>query len=388
MQLRSLESAPAARRVFVRADLNVPLQDDEVRDDTRIRASLRTIRHLTAQGSAVVVGSHLGRPRGQVQEGLGLAPVARRLSELLGAPVRFAPGLPTGEGACEQWKLLGRGEVLLLDNLRFDPRETDDDPDFAQELAQFGDIFVEDAFGVVHRAHASTHAICDLLPSYAGFLVQREVAALDHLAEVGESPFVLVLGGAKITDKIGVIERLASHAQEVLVGGALANTFLQARGVPIGRSLSESGGLDVARGLMRQFSDRFRLPTDVVVSHAMTEPGRTAAVDEVQSDEMILDIGPATRKAYRAAILPARRLFWNGPMGLYEQAPFAEGTLDVAKSVAECEGYTVIGGGDSAAAVAAAGVDDRVSYVSTGGGASLEYLEGRRLPGLACLVAK
>ncbi len=385
MNLRSLGRAPQAKRVLVRADLNVPLQDGEVRDDTRIRASLRTIEHLRAAGSAIVLASHLGRPKGQVQEGLSLAPVARRLSALLGEPVRFAPGLPTGADARTEVHRLQPGEVLLLDNLRFDPRETEDDPGFAAELASFGEVFVQDAFGAVHRAHASTHAVCAILPSFAGYLVQEEVTALDRLMHGTDQPFVLVLGGAKISDKIGVIEHLAAQAETVLVGGALATTFLQARGVPIGRSLCESGELDVARGLMRRFSDRFRLPSDVVVSRAMTEGGHAVLVEEVGSDEMILDIGPLTRSIFREAIVPAARIFWNGPLGLYERAPFAEGTLAVARAVAECKGYTVVGGGDSAAAVAAAGVAQSVSHVSTGGGASLEYLEGRTLPGLVGL---
>ncbi|MDA8344485.1 MAG: phosphoglycerate kinase [Thermaerobacter sp.] len=388
MNLRSLDRAPRAERYLVRADLNVPLQDGEVRDDTRIRASVRTIEHLRGQGSAVVVMSHLGRPKGQVQEGFSLAPVARRLSELLSTPVRFAPGLPTGSDARTEVLRLGPGEVLLLDNLRFDPRETEDDPGFAAELASFGEIFVQDAFGAVHRAHASTHAICAILPSYAGYLVQEEVLALDRLVDGSEKPLVLILGGAKISDKIEVIEHLATQAETVLVGGALANTFLHARGVPIGRSLSESGELDVARGLMRRFSDRFRLPSDVIVSRAMTEGGHAVNVEEVGSDEMILDIGPATRRIFREAILPARRLFWNGPLGLYERDPFAEGTLAVARAVADCKGYTVVGGGDSAAAIAASGLAENVSHVSTGGGASLEYLEGRTLPGIAGLLER
>ncbi len=388
MKLRSLDQAPQVQRVLVRADLNVPLQDGEVRDDTRIRASLRTIRKLTAGGSSVVVMSHLGRPKGQIQEAFSLAPVARRLAELMGTPVRFASGLPTGADARTEVRRLGPGEVLLLDHLRFDPRETEDDPGFAAELAEFGDIFVQDAFGAVHRAHSSTHAICAILPSYAGDLVREEVQALERLVEGGGEPFVLILGGAKISDKIGVVERLAAQADLVLVGGALANTFLQARGIPIGRSLSESGELDVARELMRRFTDRFRLPSDVVVSRAITEAGHAVNVEEVGSDEMILDIGPATRGIFREAIVPARRIFWNGPMGLYEQANFMAGTLAVAQAVADCQGYTVVGGGDSAAAVAASGIAERVSHVSTGGGASLEYLEGRPLPGLADLVEK
>lgn len=385
MRLRGLEAAPVVPRVLVRADLNVPLKDGQVLDDTRIRASVPTIRALLDRGAAVVLMSHLGRPKGQVVDGLCLRPVAGRLEELLGQPVQFAEGLPTGVSAQTAARSLRKGEVLLLDNLRFDPRETADDPGFAAELARYGDIFVQDAFGAVHRAHASTHAICGILPSFAGYLVEREALALDRLLESSEEPFVVVLGGAKISDKIGLIENLASRAQAVLLGGALANTFLLARGVPIGRSLSESGGVDLARELMRRFSDRLHLPADVVVSRAMTESGHTVTVDDVGSDEMILDIGPATRAQYRVTIGTARRLFWNGPLGLYEQPQFAQGSLEIARAVGDCKGYTVIGGGDSAAAVAQAGVADRVAHVSTGGGASLSYLEGEELPGIAPL---
>ncbi len=386
MNLRSLHKAPRVGLALVRADLNVPLENGQIRDDTRIRACLPTIETLRSRGSAVVVMSHLGRPKGKIEDGLSLGPVAKRLSELLSVEVRFTQGLPTSAAAQAEVKRLNPGDVLLLDNLRFDPRETQDDPGFAAELARFGEIFVQDAFGAVHRAHASTHAITGILPSYAGLLVEREVQALDLLMTGTEQPFVLILGGAKIADKIGVIEHLAQQAQEVLIGGALGNTFLDARGVPIGRSLAESGELDVARGLMRRFHGRFHLPIDVVTTRAITEPGHAVNVEEVGSDEMIVDIGPATQAAYRDIVLGARRVFWNGPLGLYERAAFAEGTLAVAKAVAECAGYTVVGGGDSAAALAASGLSDRVGHVSTGGGASLEFLEGRLLPGIEGLV--
>lgn len=385
MKVRGLAGAPRAPRALVRADLNVPLKDGRVADDTRIEASVPTIQALLQRGSGVVVMSHLGRPDGTFDENLSLHPVARRLSERLGTPVRFTPGLPTGVAAQAEARDVQPGEVILLDNLRFDPRETADDPGFAAELAKFGDFFVQDAFGAVHRAHASTHAICGILPSFAGYLVEREVLALDRLMDSEDEPFVLVLGGAKISDKIALIENLAQRAQAVLLGGALANTFLLARGVPIGRSLSESAEVDVARGLMRRFSDRLRLPQDVIVSRAITEPGHAVAVEEVGSDEMILDIGPMTRVQYRETIATAARLFWNGPLGLYEQPAFAEGSLEIARAVGECGGYTVIGGGDSAAAVSRASVADRISHVSTGGGASLAYLEGQELPGIAPL---
>ena len=386
MNLRSLGTAPKVGLALVRSDLNVPLEDGKIRDDTRIRASLPTVETLRARGAAVVLMSHLGRPKGNIEDGLSLGPVAQRLSQLLSTDVRFAQGLPTSAAAQAEVKRLAPGDVLLLDNLRFDPRETKDDPGFAAELARFGEIFVEDAFGAVHRAHASTHAITAILPSYAGLLVEREVQALDRLMHGSEQPFVLILGGAKIADKIGVIEHLAQQAQEVLIGGALGNTFLGARGVPIGRSLAESGELDVARGLMRRFQGRFHLPIDVVATRAITDPGHPVNVEEVGEDEMIVDVGPATQAAYRDIVLGARRVFWNGPLGLYERAAFAEGTLAIARAVAQCEGYTVVGGGDSAAALAAAGVADRVGHVSTGGGASLEFLEGRVLPGIEGLL--
>ncbi len=386
MKLRSLSTAPRVGLALVRADLNVPLDSGRIRDDTRIRASLPTIETLRARGSAVVVMSHLGRPKGKIEDGLSLGAVAERLSELLGTDVRFTQGLPTSAAAQVEVKRLEPGDVLLLDNLRFDPRETKDDPGFAAELARFGEIFVEDAFGAVHRAHASTRAITAILPSYAGQLVEREVQALDRLMNGTDQPFVLILGGAKIADKIGVIEHLAQQAQDVLIGGALGNTFLQARGVPIGRSLAESGELDAARALMRRFQGRFHLPIDVVATRAITEDGRAVNVEEVGSDEMIVDIGPATQASYRDIVLDAQRVFWNGPLGLYERPAFAQGTLAVARAVADCRGYTVVGGGDSAAALAVAGLADKVGHVSTGGGASLEYLEGRVLPGIEGLL--
>ena len=386
MNLRSLGAAPRAHLVLVRSDLNVPLEEGEIRDDTRIRASVPTIERLRRQGSAVVVTSHLGRPKGQILDSLSLAPVARRLGELLGCEVRFAQGLPTSAAAQAEVKRLTAGDVLLLDNLRFDAREEKDDPGFAAELARFGEIFVQDAFGAVHRAHASTHAITAILPSYAGELVEREVTALDRLMHGEEQPFVLVLGGAKISDKIGVVEHLAEQAQDVLIGGALGNTFLAARGVPIGRSLAESGELDVARALMRRLQGRVHLPIDVVATRAITEEGHAVNVEEVSSDEMIVDIGPATQAAYRDVVLASRRLFWNGPLGLYERPPFAEGTRALARAVAACPGYTVVGGGDSAAALQEAGLADKVGHLSTGGGASLEFLEGRVLPGIAGLL--
>ena len=363
------------RRVFVRADLNVPLADGEVSDDARIRASLPTIRHLRERGAEVTVGSHLGRPKGRPVEELSLRPVAARLSQLLGEPVAFDE----------------RGPVQLLENLRFDPREESNDPGFAAELAEGADVYVNDAFGAAHRAHASTEAIAHLLPSAAGLLLAAELDAFERLLDDPEHPFVVVIGGVKVGDKIGVIDRFTQLADAILIGGAMAFTFLAARGIAVGDSRHEDAeGQATARRAMVDAAERgceLVLPSDLVVADrfAADAATRTVAADAIPDGWMGLDIGPQTAREYSARLASARTIFWNGPMGVFELEPFAAGTLAVARAVADSQAVSVVGGGDSVAAVNRAGVAGRISHVSTGGGAALELLEGRELPGVAAL---
>jgi phosphoglycerate kinase len=366
----------AGRRVLVRADLNVPLDGGRITDDTRIRASLPTIRYLREQGAEVIVCSHLGRPKGEARPELSLRPVAQRLSELLGEPVAFG---------AEQ------GPVRLLENLRFDPREEQNDPALAAELAAEADVFVSDAFGTVHRAHASTVGVAHLLPSAAGLLLAAELEAFARILDHPEHPFVVVLGGAKVADKIGVIQRFTGLADAILVGGAMAFTFLAARGVGVGASKHEdTDGQEVARRAMAEAEERgceLVLPSDVVVAERVEAdaPTRVVGADAIPDGWMGLDIGPATAADYGRRLGEARTIFWNGPMGVFELEPFAAGTLAVANAVAESGAVSVVGGGDSVAAVNRAGVADRITHVSTGGGAALELVEGRTLPGVEAL---
>jgi phosphoglycerate kinase len=366
----------AGRRVLVRADLNVPLDGGRITDDTRIRASLPTIRYLREQGAEVIVCSHLGRPKGEARPELSLRPVAERLSELLGEPVAFG---------AEQ------GPVRLLENLRFDPREEQNDPALAAELAAEADVFVSDAFGTVHRAHASTVGVAHLLPSAAGLLLAAELEAFARILDHPEHPFVVVLGGAKVADKIGVIQRFTGLADAILVGGAMAFTFLAARGVGVGASKHEdTDGQEVARRAMAEAEERgceLVLPSDVVVAERVEAdaPTRVVGADAIPDGWMGLDIGPATAADYGRRLGEARTIFWNGPMGVFELEPFAAGTLAVANAVAESGAVSVVGGGDSVAAVNRAGVADRITHVSTGGGAALELVEGRTLPGVEAL---
>jgi phosphoglycerate kinase len=364
------------RRVLVRADLNVPLDDGRITDDTRIRASLPTIRYLREHGADVIVCSHLGRPKGEVRPELSLRPVAERLSELLGEPVAFAAE---------------EGSLRLLENLRFDPREEQNDPALAAELAAQADVFVSDAFGTVHRAHASTVGVAHLLPSAAGLLLAAELEAFARVLDHPEHPFVVVLGGAKVADKIGVIQRFTGLADAILVGGAMAFTFFAARGVGVGASRHEDAdGQEVARRAMAEAEERgceLVLPSDVVVAERVEAdaPTRVVGADAIPDGWMGLDIGPATATNYGRRLGEARTIFWNGPMGVFELEPFAAGTLAVANAVAESGAVSVVGGGDSVAAVNRAGVADQITHVSTGGGAALELVEGRTLPGVEAL---
>jgi phosphoglycerate kinase len=381
---------PDGGRVLVRADLNVPLEGGRVTDDLRVEASLPTIRRLREAGARVVVMSHLGRPKGEVRDELRMAPVAQRLGELLGAPVAAATDI-IGDSAHQVVDGLADGEVALLENLRFDPRETKNDPSFAQALAELGDAYVDDAFGAVHRAHASVVGVPEILqPAVAGELLEREITTLSHLLDAPEQPFVAILGGAKVSDKLGVIDNLLQRVDHLLIGGAMCFTFLRARGIGVGASRVEEDQLDTVAGLIDQAGDRLHLPVDVVAAASFDAGAdhRTVDADEIPAGWMGLDIGPRTVEQFGVVARTAKMLVWNGPMGVFEWDAFAAGTRGVAEAVAECDGFTVIGGGDSAAAIRSMGFADRVSHVSTGGGASLEFLEGIELPGVAALRRK
>jgi len=380
------------KRVFLRADLNVPLDDGRITDDTRIRASLSTLVYLLENGASVVLASHLGRPKGKVNDALRLKPVADRLSQLMHRPVRMT-GDALGPGVVTAVDKLRPGDMLLLENLRFHAEEEANEPGFAKSLADMADIYVNDAFGSAHRAHASTEGITHHLPSVAGLLLEREVDALSRLLEKPARPFHTCIGGAKVSGKLEVLEALLARCQAVLVGGGMANTFLAARGFAMGKSLVESEQLENAERIMataRRKRVRFMLPTDAVVA-AQIHPRsqrQVVPVGEVPKDWSMVDIGPATVEAYTDHLAKAKTIFWNGPMGIFEIAPFAEGTNAMARYLAERTAAgvtTIVGGGDSVAAVEQLGLADTMSHVSTGGGASLEFVEGKELPGVAAL---
>jgi len=393
MSLRRVQDMDVARkRVLVRADFNVPLDHGEITDDTRIRATLPTIELLRERGARIILMSHLGRPKGQVREELRLAPVAKALSDLLGAPVNYVRDI-VGFDVDEEIAGLSMGDVALIENVRFDPREEKNDPEFAKELAALGDCFVNDAFGAAHRAHASTVGVTEYLPSSAGLLLQREVDALSHVLNDAERPFALILGGAKVSDKIGVINHLLERVDRVLVGGGMANTFLKAKGIDVGKSLVEEDNVDVAADVLARAEERgvdLVLPADAVVATQMSEDAEatTVIVERVGPQQAIFDIGPESVKRFAGALRPARTIVWNGPMGVFEIAKFSGGTRGVADAVAASDGFTLVGGGDSVAAVEQLGVADQISHISTGGGASLEFLEGKNLPGIAALQEK
>jgi phosphoglycerate kinase len=382
------------RRVFLRADLNVPLEDGRITDDTRIRASLPTIVHLLERGAVVVVASHLGRPKGKVNDALRLKPVADRMSALLGRPVRMT-GDALGPGVQVALDKLRAGDLLLLENLRFHPEEEANDPGFAEALAKFGDIYVNDAFGAAHRAHASTEGITHHLPSYAGLLMEREVDSLTRLLVRPARPFHALIGGAKVSGKLEVLEALLGRCQAVLVGGGMANTLLAAKGHQLGKSLVEPDQIENATRILseaRRKRVRLMLPTDAVIAPQIHHRAKTqtVAINAIPRDQMVVDIGPATIAEYTAHLEKARTIFWNGPMGVFEIKQFANGTNAMARALAArtSEGVvTVVGGGDSVAAVERAGLSHKMTHVSTGGGASLEFLEGKVLPGVAALEA-
>jgi phosphoglycerate kinase len=379
------------RRVFVRVDFNVPIKNGAITDDTRIRSSLPTIKLLLDRGATVILASHLGRPKGKPSPEFSLRPVADRLSELLGRPVTFA-GDSVGEQAKAAIAQAGPGGVVLLENLRFHAEEEQNDAGFATLLAELGEVYVNDAFGSAHRAHASTEGIVHhVRESAAGLLMGKEVEYLGRVLRAPDRPFIAVLGGAKVSDKLEVIENLIAKVDALLIGGAMAYTFLKARGVPVGKSLVEEDLLETARDLERRAKERglrLELPVDHVVAPKLeaSAPAEVLAVgDPAIGDRMGLDIGPKTIATYRTVIAGAKTVIWNGPMGVFEIDAFASGTIEVAKAVAAVSGTTIIGGGDSIAAVAKAGVTDKITHISTGGGASLEFLGGRTLPGVAAL---
>lgn len=380
----------AGKKALVRCDFNVPLNDDlSISDDTRIVAAVPTIKYLVEQGAAVILCSHLGRPKGKVVEGMRLTPVAKRLSELLGGQVAKVDDCIGPEVEAAASALQG-GEVLLLENLRFHAQEEKNDPAFAASLAKLADVFVNDAFGTAHRAHASTAGVADYIPAVAGMLIEKELAFLGQAVSDPARPFVAILGGAKVSDKIKVIENLLTKADKLLIGGGMANTFFRAQGLEMGDSLVENDSLDVAADLMAKGGDKLVLPVDVVLADAFADDAATKVVPvgDVPAGWRILDIGPETIKLFAEQVEQAKTVVWNGPMGVFEMAPFAQGTFGVARALAASSAISIVGGGDSAAAIAQAGLTDEIDHVSTGGGASLEFLEGAELPGIAVIEEK
>jgi phosphoglycerate kinase len=383
------------QKVLIRVDFNVPIKNGTIQDDTRIRASLPTIRYAIEHGATtVILMSHLGRPKGKPEPQYSLKPIATHLATLVGKPVEFAEDCigPKAQAAIDKASSGGPGGIVLLENLRFHPEEEKNDGGFAQALAALGDVYINDAFGSAHRAHASTEGIVrHVKVAAAGLLMADEIAHLGRVLENPDRPFVAVLGGAKVSDKLEVIENLIPRVDALLIGGAMAYTFLKARGVAVGKSLVEADLLDAARDIERRAKERslrFELPVDHVVAPKIEAgaPAETLKVgDAAIGDRMGLDIGPETVKTYRDVLAGAKTVIWNGPMGVFEIDAFANGTIDIAKAVAAVKGTTIIGGGDSIAAVAKAGVTDRITHISTGGGASLEFLGGRSLPGVEAL---
>lgn len=376
--------------VLVRVDFNVPMDEQQqITDDTRIRAALPTLRYLLGEGAKLILISHLGRPKGQVNSKYSLAPVAARLGELLGQEIPLAQDC-IGPEVMEQVKALKEGQVLLLENVRFHAEEEKNNPEFAKQLASLAEIYVNDAFGTAHRAHASTEGVTHYIPAVAGLLLEKEIEVMGKALENPARPFVAIIGGAKVSDKIGVIENLLSKVNVLIIGGGMANTFLKAQGYSIGKSLVEEDKLTLASELLakaKTLGVEIALPQDVIVAKEFKAEAeyRTVPVNQIREDEMALDIGPKSAEVFENHLAGAQTVVWNGPMGVFEMENFAKGTEKVAQAVAACSGTTIVGGGDSVAAVEKMGVAEQLTHISTGGGASLEFLEGKVLPGVAAL---
>ncbi|WP_067727153.1 phosphoglycerate kinase [Oceanobacillus damuensis] len=380
------------KKVFCRVDFNVPLKNGAITDDTRIRAALPTINHLTEQGAIVILASHLGRPKGMVVEDLRLDPVAKQLSDLIGKEIVKTDSV-YGDEVNEAISQLNEGDVLLIENVRFEAGEEKNDPELVQAFADMADVYVNDAFGAAHRAHASTTGVAEKLPAAAGYLMEKEIAALGGALNDPDRPFTAIIGGAKVKDKINVIDNLLDKVDHLIIGGGLAYTFIKAQGHEIGKSLLEKDKIDLAKQFMKKAEEKgvnFILPVDVVVADDFSESANTKIVDidQIPSDWEALDIGPKTREKYSKIVAESKLIIWNGPMGVFELNPFAGGTKAVAEALAETEGFSIIGGGDSAAAVEKFGLAAEMDHVSTGGGASLEFMEGKVLPGVAALDDK
>ncbi len=384
----------AHKRVLLRVDFNVPLYEGIVMDDTRIREALPTIKYLIEHEARVIIASHLGRPTGgEFEHQFSMMPVAMRLIQLLGQPVSVVGGPIAGEQALSASLALKDGQVMMLENLRFNKGEKRNDLTFVKQLAALCDIYVDDAFGASHRAHASIAGVPQFVPAVGGFLLAKEISTLTGMLEDPEHPFVAILGGSKVSDKIGIIDNLMDIADTIIIGGAMCFTFLAAQGLDVGTSKMEADMLDTAKGMMERAAAKgvnLMIPTDVVCADMFAEGAqtKTVAVDAIPSDMMGLDIGPDTVAAYSAAIANGKMVFWNGPMGVFEFPSFEAGTRGVAQAVADCAGQTIIGGGDSVAAIKKFGLADQVSFISTGGGASMQLLEGKELPGVSALMSR
>jgi phosphoglycerate kinase len=375
----------SGKTALVRVDFNVPMQDGRVADDSRIRAALPTLQYLREHGARTVLLSHLGRPDGKPNPKNSLAPIAERTAQILGAACGFATDC-VGAAAQKAVSSIGPGELVLLENVRFHAEEEKDDPEFARQLAELGDVFVNDAFGTAHRAHASTEGVAHHLPAVAGLLMDKEITFIGGALDNPKRPFVSIVGGAKVSSKLAVLENLIDRVDRLLIGGGMANTFLKAQGREVGKSLLEPDLVDTARGLLGR-AGKIVLPTDVVVTTDFkgVSPPRTCSIKEVSSEEMIVDIGPNTIETFRTEIGSAATVLWNGPMGVFEDPRFSKGTLAIAQAMAQSKATTIVGGGESVQAVEQAGLTDKLSHVSTGGGASLEFIEGKVLPGVAVL---
>ena len=374
--------------MLLRVDFNVPMKDGAIEDDTRIQAALPTIQFLLYREASIVICSHLGRPQGRVVDELSLRPVVAHLEQLVGKPIGFV-SQTIGPDAEQAAQALKPGELLLLENTRFNPEETKNDPDFARTLAGLGEIYVNDAFGTLHRAHASTEGVAHFLPSAAGLLVEKEVQYLETALIDPARPFVAVLGGAKISDKIGVVGSLIERTESLLIGGGIANTFLAAQGMEVAESLTEPESYSIALELIDSAGEKLHLPTDAVVADAFS-PEAAAQVVEVENVPggwRVMDIGPQTLETFKREVEKAGTVFWNGPMGVFELAPFAAGTMELARAIAQSSSVSIVGGGDSASAIRQAGLADQITYLSTGGAAALALLEGRQLHGLTVLQA-